>query len=185
MRVRSRPAEYSESRDRGRIEECANQVNEQNSPSAVALLATRQNSGTKCSPLLRSWLAAAHGEALAADDEQAASLHVFDTAADMLPSDSSDQDGPYVALNHVHLARWRGHALARFGAPEAVDVLTTVLEELDSSFTRAETSLRVDLATALAASGKPDACAAERRRAIHLAIDIGSMRQQRRLRPSS
>lgn len=149
---------------------------------AVDLLAkTRENSGPKCSPLLRSWLAAAHGEALAADDQQAASLHAFDTATDMLTSDPSEQEGPYVALDATHLARWRGHALARFGAPEAVDVLTTALDKLDSSFARAETSLRVDLATTLALVGEPRMAEPHTARAKQLATNIGSLRQQRRL----
>ena len=149
---------------------------------AVDVLATaRENSEPKCSPLLRSWLAAAHGEALAVDHQQAASLHAFDTAADMLQRESAEQDGPYVALNHVHLARWRGHALARVGAPEAVDVLTSALDELDSSFTRAETSLHVDLAAALNATGEPANAQYHANQAEFLAERIGSARQRQRI----
>lgn len=149
---------------------------------AVDLLATtRENSGRKCSPLLRSWLAAAHGEALAGDNQQAASLHAFDTATDILPSDPSEQDGPYVALNTTHLTRWRGHALARFGVPEAVDVLTNALDDLDSSFTRAETSLRVDLAIGLSGCDEERSSRQQVERAKTLASSIGSARQQRRL----
>jgi hypothetical protein len=65
--------------------------------------------------MLQTWLAAAHGEALAAAGKHTDSLRAFDEAAALLPSAcASDGDGaPYVGLDHVHLARWRGHALAR------------------------------------------------------------------------
>jgi|SRR5882757_8398192 len=75
----------------------------------------------------------------------------FDTAAALLPIDTVDPDGLYVALDSVHLARWHGNALARFGDPEAVGLLTSALNRLDPTFTRAETGLHVDLATALVA----------------------------------
>ncbi len=145
------------------------------------LAATRENSEPKCSPLLRSWLAAAHGEALAAGNEQAASLHAFDTAAEVLPSDSTEQEGPYVALDTIHLARWRGHALARFGNSEAVNVLVAALDHLDPSFTRAETALRVDLAVALTAIKSLEEANLNAALAAQLATNIGSTRQQRRM----
>lgn len=132
-------------------------------------------------PLLRSWLAAAHGEALAADKRPDESLKAFDVAAEQLPTEADCQLGPYVVLDAVHLTRWRGHALARFGAPAAVGVLSRALDGLDESFTRAETALRVDLATSLAASGEPDAMRAEAVRAGQLAASIGSVRQQHRV----
>ncbi len=145
------------------------------------LAATRENSETKCSPLLRSWLAGAHGEALAADNQRGASLHAFDTADELLPGNPSEQDGPYVALDTTHLARWRGHALVRLGAPEAVGVLRRVLGELDSTFKRAEASLRVDLATALGTDDANSSFKAEVDQATSLASCIGSVRQQQRI----
>ncbi len=123
---------------------------------AVTLLHTARNQAEPAAPrILRAWLAAAHGEALAAHGHRADSLTAFDQAADLLPEGNTAADErPYVALDAIHLARWRGHALARFGGPDAVDVLTHALTRLDPSFVRAETSLRVDLATALAATGE-------------------------------
>ncbi|MEU5847275.1 hypothetical protein [Saccharopolyspora shandongensis] len=150
---------------------------------AVELLAvTRQKAEATCSRLLKAWLAAAHGEALAAHNLRDDSLRAFDTAAELLPAESTDPEGPYVVLDSVHLARWRGHALARFADPEAVKVLSAALDGLDASFTRAETALRVDLATAFAAVGEREAVKAQIDRAEQLASTIGSARQQQRIR---
>ncbi|MGH4013000.1 MAG: hypothetical protein ACRDSL_03510 [Pseudonocardiaceae bacterium] len=130
--------------------------------------------------VLRAWLAAAHGETLAAHADRTASLHAFDHAARLLPRDPSD-DKPYVALDPVHLARWRGHALARFGDPDAITVLTDALARLDPSFVRAETALRVDLATAVAANGDRDEARTLADHAARLAAQVGSARQRRRI----
>jgi hypothetical protein len=151
--------------------------------SAVDLLATtRETAGRKCSRLLRSWLAAAHGEALAANNQRDDSFRAFDKAATTLPADTAKSDGPYVALDPVHLARWRGHALARFADPDAVEVLTNALDELDPTFTRAETALRVDLATALTAVNEKESAKLQLHHAAELADHIGSARQHRRIR---
>ncbi|MGW5645944.1 hypothetical protein ACWEV3_00665 [Saccharopolyspora sp. NPDC003752] len=113
--------------------------------------------------------------------QQCESLRSFDNAAELLPTEAGDSCGPYVVLDSVHLNRWRGHALASFAELAAVDVLLDVLSELDTSFTRAETALRVDLATALRSIGEDSALRAEVEEAERLAIAIGSVRQQRRL----
>lgn len=134
------------------------------------------------SSLLMSWLSAALGEACAANGQRSASLRAFDKAARLLPGESLSEDGPYVVLDSTHLARWRGHALARLGEPEAVDVLTGALDRLDPSFARAATGLRVDLATAFAARGEWDAARAHADVAGNLAAEIGSVRQHRRMR---
>lgn len=148
---------------------------------AVDLLDGARNRADTASPrILRAWLAAAHGEALAAHGDPDASLHAFDRAADLLPDDPAD-DRPYVALDPVHLARWRGHALARFGHPDAVTVLSDALSRLDPSFVRAETALRVDLATALAATGDRDEVRSHADHATQLATQVGSARQRRRV----
>ncbi|WP_290050087.1 hypothetical protein [Amycolatopsis solani] len=150
--------------------------------SAVELLqATERRAQRVAGRLLRSWLAAAYGEALAADGQRSASMRAFDRAAGLLPADVSAVDGPYVVLDPVHLARWRGHALARVGEPDAVDVLSTALSRLDPTFTRAETGLRVDLATAFFAMGEHVEGRAHAQRARTLAVEIGSVRQQRRI----
>lgn len=148
---------------------------------AVSLLGhARQQAAADAPPVLQAWLAAAHGEALAAHADRTASLRAFDRAAQLVPSDRAD-DKPYVALDHVHLARWRGHALARFGEPGAIAVLTDALAQLDPSFVRAETALRVDLATAYAATGTHEQVRIHAECAVRLAAQVGSVRQRRRV----
>lgn len=141
----------------------------------------RQCADATAPSILRAWLAAAHGEALAAHGERIASLFAFDQAAELLPDDPTDER-PYVALDAVHLARWRGHALVRFGDPDAIAVLTDALKRLDPSFVRAETALRVDLATALAATGDRDEARTHTQHADRLAAQVGSARQRRRIK---
>ncbi len=149
---------------------------------AVKLLeATRKEGALRTCRLMRSWLAAAHGEALAADQRRDDSLRAFDQAQDVLPREPTSEDGPYVVLDRTHLGRWRGHALARLGEPSAVEVLTSALDRLDRTFTRAETSLRVDLATAYTAMGELAEAHKQVSHAERLATDIGSHRQRRRL----
>jgi hypothetical protein len=149
---------------------------------AVNLLdSARRRADTTTPQILRAWLAAAHGEALAAHGGRTASLRAFDQSAELLPDDRSDER-PYVALDVVHLARWRGHALARFGDPDATAVLIDALNHLDPSFIRAETALRVDLATALAATGDRDEARTHANHAARLAVQIGSARQRRRVK---
>jgi tetratricopeptide (TPR) repeat protein len=151
--------------------------------SAVSVLAeVRRAMDSKVSRLLRAWLAAAHGETLAANGDRNGSLRAFDKAAELLPSDSTDPEGPYVALDQVHLARWRGNALAQFADPDAVGVVSGALDRLDPTFIRAETGLRVDLATALAALDEQAEARAQAKRAEQLAERIGSARQRRRMR---
>lgn len=149
--------------------------------SAVDLLANaRQIADRKCSRLVRSWLAAAHGEILATEGRHYDGLCAFDRADALLSENSAKTNAPYVALDSV-LARWRGYVLARSGAPDAIDVLTGALKDLDSTFIRAETSLRVDLVVAHAALGNHREACAEHGRAERLVAQIGSVRQRRRL----
>jgi tetratricopeptide (TPR) repeat protein len=149
---------------------------------AVEQLAEARNLARRSSPaLLRSWLAAAHGEGLAVAGRRGDALRAFDAASALLPADPVDPELPFLFLGGPHLDRWRGHALARLGDHEAVPVLTDALGRLDSSFTRAETGLRVDLATALTAVGDRDAAQAHARTAFRLASEIGSARQARRV----
>ena len=149
---------------------------------AVDLLDSARHRANATAPhILRAWLAAAHGEGLAAHGDRTASLHAFDQAAQLLPNDPTD-DRPYVALNPIHLARWRGHALARFGHPDAIAVLTDSLNRLDPSYVRARTALHVDLATALAARGHHDEARSHADQAVRLAAQVGSARQRRRIK---
>ena len=149
---------------------------------AVDLLDSARRRADATSPrVLRAWLAAAHGEALAAHGEPTASLHAFDHAAQLLPNNPTDER-PYVALDTVHLARWRGHALACLGHPDATTVLTDALNRLDSTFVRAETALRVDLVIAHAVNGDRDEARIHTDHAARLAAQVGSTRQRRRLK---
>lgn len=149
---------------------------------AVDLVAiTRQTTDRNCSHLTRSWLAAAYGEVLAADDVVSESLRAFDRAEVLLGNNTPDISDPYMALDTVHLARWRGHALARCAEPDAVDVLSKSLSQLDSTFIRAETGLRVDLAYAFAVLDEPAESTAQACKAADLATKIGSVRQQQRI----
>lgn len=150
---------------------------------AVVLLAhARERAAKSSSALLRSWLAAAHGEALAANGQRDESLDALDDASRLLPEDTTVADAPYVVLDPVHLDRWRGHALARLADPCAMDLLIGALDRLDPSFARAETALRVDLATVFALLDERDETRIHISRAEHLASEIGSVRQKRRLR---
>ena len=150
---------------------------------ATELTAHACESARQSAPaLLRAWLAAAHGETLAANGEQAASLHAFDAATAQLPAHPEPEPGMlYVALNDAHLARWRGHALACFGHPDAVDVLTTALTRHDPSFVRAEAGLRTDLALAHSVRAEQDQAVEYRDKAEDLAQAVGSARHLRRL----
>ena len=133
------------------------------------------------SALFRAWLAAAHGEALAAAGHAHDAQRAFDTASALLPTNPVDPELPFLFLGGSHLDRWRGHALARLGAPDAIDQLTNALTRLPPDFVRARTGLLVDLTYAHAAAGDRDAALAHARHARRLATQIRSDRQQRRL----
>lgn len=135
--------------------------------------------------LLCAWLAAAHGEGLAAAGLRDEALRAFDEAGTLLPADPVDPSLPFLFLAGAHLDRWRGHALARLGDTEAVGVLTSALQRLDPTFTRAESALRVDLAMALIEDDQPVEARGHVRRAAQLANDIGSARQRRRIQSLS
>ncbi|MEV0681170.1 hypothetical protein AB0I60_32100 [Actinosynnema sp. NPDC050436] len=130
---------------------------------------------------LAAWLTAAHGETLAANGRDSDSLRAFDVAARLITDESDRASAPYLVFDVTHLTRWRGSALARLGSREAIDVLISVLDQLDPTFTRAETALRVDLVQALSANGARAEVEAHAERARLLAAQIGSSRQRRRL----
>jgi tetratricopeptide (TPR) repeat protein len=132
-------------------------------------------------PLLSAWLAAAHGETLAAAGRADDARRAFDTASSLLPANPIDAALPFLFLGDSHLDRWRGNALARVGAPDAIDQLTAALARLPADFVRARTGLLVDLAYAHAATGDRDAALAHVRQARRLTAQIKSDRQQRRL----
>jgi tetratricopeptide (TPR) repeat protein len=136
----------------------------------------------RCSSvLLRAWLAAAHGEGLAAAGHRDDALRAFDAADALLPTTATDPDLPFLVLGGPHLHRWRGNILARLGEPNAIDRLTTALRRLPAEFVRARTGMLVDLAYAYAAAADRDAALDHARQARRLAAQIKSDRHQRRL----
>ena len=104
---------------------------------------------------MSAWLAAAHGETLAAAGNRDDALRAFDDAQALLPSDPVDPALPFLFLGGSHLDRWRGNALAQVGDAEAIDQLTGALAELPASWVRARAGLLVDLAYAYAADRQP------------------------------
>lgn len=133
------------------------------------------------SPLLWSWLAAAHGEGLSAAGQRQDALRAFDVADTLLPSEPVDPALPFIFLGGSHLNRWRGNALSKLGEPEAIDQLSNTLPRVPFAFVRARTGLLVDLAFAYAAAGDRDAALEHARQARRLASQIKSDRQLRRL----
>lgn len=133
------------------------------------------------SPLLRAWLAAAHGEGLSALGDRNNALRAFDTADALLPENPQDPSLPFVFLGGSNLDRWRGNALAKLGEPDAIDQLTDVLTRVPGEFTRAKGGTLVDLAFAHAAAGDREAAQHYARQARRVASQIKSDRQLRRL----
>ncbi|MGH3586917.1 MAG: tetratricopeptide repeat protein, partial [Pseudonocardia sp.] len=131
--------------------------------------------------LMRAWLAAAHGEALAAAGDRDEALRAFDDAYSFLPADPVDPALPYLFLGGGHLDRWRGNALALVGDPGALDQLTAALAQLPPTWARARSRLLVDLAYAHAAAGDRDAALSSAREARAIARQISSDHQLRRL----
>lgn len=148
---------------------------------AVAMSEHARGSAKGRTPrILAAWLAAAHGEALAANGQHTESLRAFDDAETKL-SGASAEEAPFLVFGRVHLIRWRGNALARLGDRRAVDTLARALDALPAGFTRAETALLCDLADAHASAGDREAAQSHATRAEQLARQIGSDRHRRRI----
>jgi tetratricopeptide (TPR) repeat protein len=149
---------------------------------AVEQLAEARVIAERTAPaLLRSWLAAAHGEGLATAGHRDEALRTFDKASALLPANPTDPALPFLFLGGAHLDRWRGAALSRLGEADAIDQLNDALPRLPADFVRARGGMLVDLAFAYAAVGDRDAALDHARQAKRLAIQIKSDRQLRRL----
>jgi tetratricopeptide (TPR) repeat protein len=131
--------------------------------------------------LLRSWLAAAHGEGLAAAGRRDDAMGAFDVADDLLPHDPVNADLPFLFLGSGHLDRWRGNVMSRLGEPDAIAQLSAVLPRIPPDFTRSRAFVLVDLAYSYAAAGDREAALSHARQARRLAMQIKSDRQLRRL----
>jgi tetratricopeptide (TPR) repeat protein len=127
----------------------------------------------------------AEAEMAAAAGEESTCRTALDSAAREIGHGPAREDLPYLALNETHLARWRGNCLVLFGDPQTADDLTAALAAMDGSFTRAEASLRCDLAAALHVRGEQDEAKRHLKRARELAQITGSARQRRRIRELS
>lgn len=132
-----------------------------------------------------SWLYAAEAEMAATLGRPGASHAALDLAAENLPSGEGmrDPEVPGIFLNDTHLTRWRGNVRTLLGEPEAIGELYTALEgiEADGTFTRAEGSLRIDLAQGYIACDKLGEAREQVRLARSLASRTGSLRSRRRL----
>lgn len=148
---------------------------------AVRNLAGARSLASNSGPVLRAWLAAAHGEGLAAANGRDEALRAFDSAKELASPSPLDPAFPFVFLGEGHLARWRGHALALLNDREAADLLMEALRDLDPTFARAEVALRTDLAQVLIAEGDPVAAGLHGSRAWEVTKAIGSTRQAARL----
>lgn len=140
----------------------------------------RESAGTTVPADLLAWLWAAEGEVTACAGNETATRSALDHAAELL-EDSETETLPYLALDEVHLTRWRGHCLARLGAEDAVDDLKLALEALDPSFVRAAAGVHCDLAAAHRTRKDHDAAREHALRAARLAGATLSVRQQRRV----
>ncbi len=148
---------------------------------AVTLISHTHRENARSLPaLLRAWLFAAEAEARSAAGDGGGARTALRQAEKLLPTDSVDEELPFLMLNEAHLARWRGHCLARLGDSEAVTDLTRALDAAGDSV-RAQTGLLVDLATALAARGDVAAAQQNAKRAAELAGHAGSTRQRVRI----
>ena len=132
--------------------------------------------------LLMSWLYAVQGEMYAAAADPAGTQTAFEEADKTLArSEWPDPQFPYLMLNPVHLARWRGNARARLGHASAIDDLQTALNDLEGSFVRARAGLLVDLARSLTAAHRHGEAEHHLEQAQALASQVGSARQRRRV----
>jgi hypothetical protein len=139
----------------------------------------RTELGTKAPRLLLSWLAAAEAEAAAATGDHAHTERQLEWAQARLDGDGA-AELPFLMLDDGHLARWRGHCLARLGRHEAIQDLTAALANAGDSV-RAATGLYVDLAHAYHAAGQAAEAETHLRTAVQMADQYGSRRQQNRL----
>jgi transcriptional regulator with XRE-family HTH domain len=152
--------------------------------SAQQLVAeARREAGQTVPARFRAWLYAADAEVAAAAGKSSDTSRSFDRAAALLPDGpvAVEQDLPFIVLNNAHLARWRGNALARLGAQDAISDLYKALSDGGTASDRAAASLRCDLAQALAHRGEFDEARVHAVEARRLARRSGSVRQRQRI----
>ena len=142
----------------------------------------RRAAGSRVPALLLSWLSPVEAEVRGAAADLANCERGFEDALRHLPADPQDPELPFLMLSDAHLGRWRGNVLARLGDDGALDQLYAALPGTRGGSSRAEATLRTDLALALTAAGEHDEAEAQARRARALIDLLGSVRLRRRLR---
>ncbi|MGL4177524.1 MAG: hypothetical protein ACRCSN_15770 [Dermatophilaceae bacterium] len=138
----------------------------------------RAQAGSRVPGVVRSWLAAAEAEARAAAGDSTRAVRLLDDAERAL----DDERLPFIVLDSAHLARWRGHCLARLGDAGAVTSLDQALRGLDPEFSRAAAGLHIDLSIAHTVGGDRDSARHHATKAAHLSATTGSERQRARVR---
>ncbi len=147
---------------------------------AVEAMNRARDHGRSAPPLMRTWLAAARAEALAATGDAAAARRSLDEAQAVLTHDGDGDEMPYLMLSEEHLARWEGHCLARLGDPGAFESLQRALAA-ESDSVRAAISLHADMALALLNVGMLAEAREEATQTMRKAERFGSARQRKRL----
>jgi transcriptional regulator with XRE-family HTH domain len=139
--------------------------------------------GRHMPPRLVAWLRAVEAELCALAGRADECRRALDRATDTLPdgNQARDPDMPSIFLNHSHLTRWRGNALALLGDGQAVTALRSALAAMDPTFVRAQAGLRCDLAEAHFYRGEYDEAAMHLKEARRLASRTGSVRHRRRI----
>ena len=129
--------------------------------------------------LLEAWLAAAKAETLAAVGDSEGAKRSLDLAEELLPAHESETL-PYMMLTPEHLARWRGHCLARLGDADAIEMLPRAIS-VENDSVRAAISLHADTALALVNAGFLHEAIDEATITLQRADRYGSARQRKRL----
>ncbi|MCP3804957.1 tetratricopeptide repeat protein [Allokutzneria sp. A3M-2-11 16] len=148
---------------------------------ALALFAEARSISEHAPRLLRTWLAAAEGEAHAIAGHRDGALRAFDEADALLPTEVTHPELPFLFLGGTHLERWRGNALVHLGAPEAIGHLEGLIADTQPSFVRASAAIYVDLATAYSAAGDREAARTYAQQARRIISQVGSVRLRHRL----
>jgi tetratricopeptide (TPR) repeat protein len=147
---------------------------------ALALVESTDTYRNAVPSMLRAWLSGMKAEVHAAMGDEQSCRREIEQAWNIIPAEP-DGDLPYLALDPVHLTRWSGNCLARLGVEDALEDLADAVAKMDQSFTRAQASLRCDLAQALAAHGDLDGARHQALQAGEIARSVASARQLRRI----
>lgn len=150
-------------------------------PRDAAAMINEARSRVSLPPRLTAWLFAAEAEAFASARDGLAARRCLHSAERTLPAPGDEALTPYLRLDDVNLARWRGHILTQLRDDAAPGDLLESLSSIRGKYGRAEAGLLVDLATVALRCGDKDAGAQHIRAAERISTLTGSQRQLRRL----